>query len=105
MFCYDAAGRGAHFWVVSNGGELAITSRAFHRAVWCREPVRSNAGPAALPRLIVRREVVGIVADVPRAGASRPVIIAMCAFVAVLGDTVVPLRQSAGAAVIPLEVG
>ena len=53
---------------------------------------------------MVRREVMGVISDVPRAGVSRPVLIAMCAFVTVLGDTVALLLQSAGAAIFPLVV-
>ena len=73
--------------------------------MWCRKAVLSNASPFAPPWLKLRREVVGVIADVPRTGAPRPITIAMSAFAAVLSDTVVFLRQSAGAAFFPLKVG
>ena len=86
-------------------GWLVIVGRAACRAMRCREAVLSNAIPSAPPRLKIGREVVGVVADVPKAAALRPISIAMSAFAAVLCDTVVPLRQSAWAAVVPLKVG
>ena len=89
---YMSAVGGVHFWGVSVLAMLACTIRASRHAIGCWEAMPSNAGPTALPWLEVRREVVGVVTDVPKAGASRPVPIAVSALAAVLSDTVVLLR-------------
>ena len=102
--CYFAFVRGALPVVASNGGELASVRRASHLTLWYWEAERSDAGPPSLPRLESIRQVVGVVADVPRAVAPCSTAVAGCAFAVFLGNTVASLRSSFGAAVAPFGV-
>ena len=101
---YMSAVGGVHFWGVSVLAMLACTIRASRHAIGCWEAMPSNAGPTALPMLEVRREVVGVVTDVPIAGTSRPVHISVSPLSAVLSDAVALQRWSAGAAVVAFRV-